>query len=256
MKPGRRLDRRRGRRSARRRGRAQHRRRLARRHRAGPDRGCSAVETCVSARTVGARRARPGHLRRACRGGRVPTRDLRRIRGIDAAPCRSRPGGPRGGDTGECLDVHGESLLKAMVHAASSAAAPVQGTIDSHRRLSVVSVVARGRDASPTPWPASPARRCAPQGGRRLRRVHRRVTSRAMASGSEATSRTRMRPPHLRQRVTSIAKTRARRLDQPMRRGLGEASVADPGLGSVNGSASWGPGSSAWDFGMMRARNR
>lgn len=47
-----------------------------------------------------------------------------------------------------------------------------------------------------------------------------------------------------------------RRLDQPMRRGLGGASGAEGGSGSVNGSASWGPGSSAWDFGMMRARSR
>ena len=45
-----------------------------------------------------------------------------------------------------------------------------------------------------------------------------------MASGSETTSRTCMRPPHLRHTVTSMAKTRARRLAQPMRRGVGEAS--------------------------------
>ena len=43
-----------------------------------------------------------------------------------------------------------------------------------------------------------------------------------MASASETTSRTRMRPPHFRQRVMSSAKIRARSFAQPMRRGLGE----------------------------------
>jgi hypothetical protein len=45
---------------------------------------------------------------------------------------------------------------------------------------------------------------------------------RAMASASETTSRTRMRPPHLRQRVMSMAKMRARSFAHAMRRGRGE----------------------------------
>jgi hypothetical protein len=49
-----------------------------------------------------------------------------------------------------------------------------------------------------------------------------------MPSGSETTSRTRMRPPHLRQSVMSIAKTRARRLAHPRRRGLDDASAPSP----------------------------
>ena len=45
-----------------------------------------------------------------------------------------------------------------------------------------------------------------------------------MASGSETTSRTRMRPPHVRQRVMSSAKTRARSFAQlaPGKSGRGE----------------------------------
>ena len=43
-----------------------------------------------------------------------------------------------------------------------------------------------------------------------------------------------MRPPHVRQRVMSSAKTRARSFAQPMRRGLGEDSAGSQGLSWPN----------------------
>jgi hypothetical protein len=77
---------------------------------------------------------------------------------------------------------------------------------------------------------------------------------RAIASGSETTSRTRMRPPHFRQRVMPCAKTRARSFAQPMRRGLGE-DVGEDSAGSKS-SASCGGGGGAAGFGMTRSRRR
>lgn len=75
---------------------------------------------------------------------------------------------------------------------------------------------------------------------------------RAMASASETISRTRMRPPHVRQRVMSSAKTRARSFAQPMRRGLGE-DVGEDLAGSLErakSSGSCGDGGGAAGLGM------
>ena len=66
-----------------------------------------------------------------------------------------------------------------------------------------------------------------------------------MSSGSETTSRMRMRPPHLRQTVTSMAKTRARRPAHARRRGLGDTSAASVDVSFaalVRPSASWSTG--------------
>ena len=51
-----------------------------------------------------------------------------------------------------------------------------------------------------------------------------------MSSAVSTTSRMRMRPPHLRQRVSSRANTRARSLAHPRRRERGEDSVSSSGL--------------------------
>ena len=78
-----------------------------------------------------------------------------------------------------------------------------------------------------------------------------------MASASETTSRTRMRTPHVRQRVMPCAKTRARSFVQPMRRGLGE-DVGEDSAGSLEkakSSASCGGGGAA-GLGMTRSRRR
>lgn len=77
-----------------------------------------------------------------------------------------------------------------------------------------------------------------------------------MSSGSETTLRTRMRPPHLRQTVTSTAKTRARRAAHARRRGLGDASAGSPEASLAaparsNASCSVGDGTAAG--GTMRA---
>jgi len=56
----------------------------------------------------------------------------------------------------------------------------------------------------------------------------------AMASASETTSRTRMRPPHFRQRVMSMAKQRARSWAHAMRRGRGEE-LGEEASGSSGG---------------------
>jgi hypothetical protein len=65
-----------------------------------------------------------------------------------------------------------------------------------------------------------------------------------------------MRPPHLRQTLTSTAKTRARSFAQPSRRGRGEASVGALEVSfaaAVRSSASWSSGIAAAG-GMTRAR--
>ena len=78
-----------------------------------------------------------------------------------------------------------------------------------------------------------------------------------MSSGSETTSRMRMRPPHLRQTVTSMAKTRARRSAHARRRGLGDTSAASVEVSFaalVRPSASWSTGAGTAAGGTMRAR--
>lgn len=57
-------------------------------------------------------------------------------------------------------------------------------------------------------------------------------------SASEMTSRTRMRPPHLRQRVMSMAKTRARSFAHAMRRGRGEELGEEAGESSARAKSS------------------
>ena len=81
---------------------------------------------------------------------------------------------------------------------------------------------------------------------------------RAMASASETTSRTRMRPPHLRQRVMSMAKMRARSFAHAMRRGRGEELGEEAGESSARAksSASCGGGGGTAGFGMTRSRRR
>lgn len=83
--------------------------------------------------------------------------------------------------------------------------------------------------------------------------------TRAMSSAvSEQTSRMCMRPPHLRQTVTSTADARARSLAHPIRAGRGEDSVSSSGLSSKRirkrPSASCWSGMGTADDGMMRAR--
>ena len=68
-----------------------------------------------------------------------------------------------------------------------------------------------------------------------------------MASASETTSRTRMRPPHFRQRVMSMAKTRARSFAQPMRRGLGEEAGESSGRAKSSASCGGGGGAAGLD---------
>ena len=79
-----------------------------------------------------------------------------------------------------------------------------------------------------------------------------------MASASETTSRTRMRPPHLRQRVMSMAKMRARSFAHAMRRGRGEELGEEVGESSgwAKSSASCGGGGGAAGLGMTRSRRR
>ena len=74
---------------------------------------------------------------------------------------------------------------------------------------------------------------------------------RAMVSASETTSRTRMRPPHFRQRVMSMAKTRARSFAHAMRRGRGEELGEEAGESSARAksSASCGGGGGTAGFG-------
>ena len=80
---------------------------------------------------------------------------------------------------------------------------------------------------------------------------------RAMASASASTSRTRMRQPHFRQRVMSMAKTRARSCAHAMRRGRGEelGEEAAGSLGRAMSSASCGGGGAA-GLGMTCSRRR
>ena len=67
-----------------------------------------------------------------------------------------------------------------------------------------------------------------------------------------------MRPPQVRQRVMSSAKTRARSFAQAMRRGLGEDVGEDSAgsLGRAKSSASCGGGGGAVGLGMTRSRRR
>ena len=69
---------------------------------------------------------------------------------------------------------------------------------------------ARGQQANRRTWPGGWGR-----GGGGGARVP--WSTRAMSLGSETTSRMRMRAPHLRQTVTSTAKTRAKRVAHPSR---------------------------------------
>jgi hypothetical protein len=67
-----------------------------------------------------------------------------------------------------------------------------------------------------------------------------------------------MRPPHVRQRVMSMAKTRARSFAQAMRRGLGE-DVGEDSAGSsgwAKSSASCGGGGGAAGLGITCSRRR
>jgi len=75
-----------------------------------------------------------------------------------------------------------------------------------------------------------------------------------MAAGSVTTSRTFIGPPHLEQTVTSMAKTRAIREAQPMRRGVMVASRSSSGRAGMRQSESWIGAGGCGEDGMMRAR--
>ena len=78
----------------------------------------------------------------------------------------------------------------------------------------------------------------------------------AIAAGSVTTSRIFIRPPHLEQTVTSMAKTRARREAQPMRRGVMVASRSSSGRAGMRQSESCIGASGFGEDGMTRARRR